>query len=219
MMPESFDLVIFDCDGVLVDSEVLSCRCLAEILGEHGMTITADEVLQRFLGRSSAAVADYFEEQTGRPLPATFRAALNRRLATAFAASLELIPGALTVLQNIGERYCLATSSDPERIEMTLRITRLAPFFDRRVFTASMVANGKPAPDLFLLAATQMNAAPGRTLVVEDSVNGVLAGKRAGMTVWGFTGGSHYASRDGDRLLAEAGADRTFHSLDELMLV
>jgi HAD superfamily hydrolase (TIGR01509 family) len=216
-MPDDFDLVIFDCDGVLVDSEVLSCRCVVDVLKAYGIEIGLEEVFDRFLGRSSAVLEAYVAERTGKPLPADFRRRLNDRLTELFESSLQTMPAARDILATLDRPFCLATSSDPQRISMTLRISRLGEFFPNRVFTASMVAHGKPAPDLFLHAAAAMGARPERTLVVEDSVNGVLAGKRAGMTVWGFTGGSHYARRDGDRLLGGAGADRTFRSLNDLI--
>jgi beta-phosphoglucomutase-like phosphatase (HAD superfamily) len=100
---------------------------------------------------------------------------------------------------------------------MTLSIAGLGDYFGDRIYSGSMVARGKPAPDLFLFAASEMGATAERTLVIEDSVNGVTAGKAAGMTVWGFVGGSHYAGRDGERLLADAGADRVFASMADFM--
>jgi HAD superfamily hydrolase (TIGR01509 family) len=123
------------------------------------------------------------------------------------------MPHIRAVLDETDLPYCLASSSDPERIRMTLSVARLAHYFDGRIYSGSMVEHSKPAPDLFLLAAAKMGAAPARTLVVEDSINGVLAGKAAGMTVWGFIGGSHYAGRDGRKSLSEAGADRVFDSM------
>lgn len=212
-----FSLVIFDCDGVLVDSEVLSCRCLADELAGHGVNISLDEVFDRFLGRSSSAVQEYFLAVTGAPLPSSFGASLRRRLSTAYAESLRLIPHVRSVLESVDTPYCLASSSDPARVQMTLGVTELDRYFGDRVYTAAMVAHGKPAPDLFLLAATSMGADAATTLVIEDSVNGVLAGKAAGMTVWGFVGGSHHAERNSARLLADAGADRVFASMTDLL--
>ena len=214
-----FDLVIFDCDGVLVDSEVLSCQCLVEVLRDYGVAISVEEVFERFLGRSSAALESYFVAHKGHALPADFHVRANTRLTEVFRQSLRLMPGVTAVLSGLDLPFCLATSSDPQRIAMTLAVSGLNRFFVDRVFTASMVKNGKPAPDLFLLAAATMGVDPQRTLVIEDSVNGVLAGKSAGMTVWGFTGGSHYATWDGNRLLAGAGADRIFKALADLKSV
>jgi HAD superfamily hydrolase (TIGR01509 family) len=210
---KSFDLVVFDCDGVLVDSEGLSCQCLVDVLGQHGVAIEFDQAFERFLGRSSSAVDDYYLAATGVRLPTQFRSDMLSRLTSVFERSLKLMPHVRAVLDATDLPYCLASSSDPERIRMTLSVARLAPYFDGRVFSGSMVEHSKPAPDLFLLAAAKMGATPAKTLVVEDSVNGVLAGKAAGMTVWGFVGGTHYSGRDGRRLLAEAGADRVFDSM------
>jgi HAD superfamily hydrolase (TIGR01509 family) len=205
----NFDLVIFDCDGVLVDSETLSCACLIELLGRHGIAVGFDVVFERFLGRSLAAVADHFTA-LGRAMPAEFSAELRARVQAAFAQSLQAMAGIESVLRSLDTAYCVASSSDLERINFSLALTGLSARFAGRMFTAQMVQRGKPAPDLFLHAAARMAAAPARTLVIEDSVSGVHAGKAAGMTVWGFVGGSHYAARDGRGLLAAAGADRVF---------
>jgi HAD superfamily hydrolase (TIGR01509 family) len=114
------------------------------------------------------------------------------------------------VLADLQIPHCVASSSDVDRVSLSLALTGLAPHFDARLYTSQMVERGKPAPDLFLYAAEKMQADPRRTLVIEDSVSGVTAGKAAGMTVWGFVGGSHYRQRDGKAMLAQAGADRVF---------
>jgi HAD superfamily hydrolase (TIGR01509 family) len=115
-----------------------------------------------------------------------------------------------SVLEGLQIPHCVASSSDADRVSFSLALTGLAPHFDNRLYTAQMVERGKPAPDLFLYAAEKMRTDPRRTLVIEDSVSGVAAGKAAGMTVWGFVGGSHYRSRDGEAILSQAGADRVF---------
>ena len=115
-----------------------------------------------------------------------------------------------SVLEGLQIPHCVASSSDFDRVSFSLFLTGLAPHFDSRLYTSQMVERGKPAPDLFLYAAERMQADPRRTLVIEDSISGVKAGKAAGMTVWGFVGGSHYQSRDGKAILGEAGADRVF---------
>jgi HAD superfamily hydrolase (TIGR01509 family) len=207
--PTGYDLVIFDCDGVLVDSEALACRCLAELLDRNGVGVGLDAILERFLGRSIAAVAEYFEARGGT-MPAGFPAELRLLVRQAFAASLRAMTDVESVLRDLDSAYCVASSSDLERVNFSLGLTGLSTLVGGRVYTAEMVRCGKPAPDLFLLAADSMNAAPARTLVIEDSVSGVKAGKAAGMTVWGFVGGSHYRARDGRALLAAAGADRVF---------
>jgi HAD superfamily hydrolase (TIGR01509 family) len=203
------DLIIFDCDGVLVDSEVLSCRCLSETLAAYGIDLGVDQALDLFLGRSLTAVFQHYEA-LGRAIPEQFAAELRTGVRAAFLSSLCPIEGVQSVLEGLRIPHCVASSSDVDRVSFSLFLTGLAPHFDTRLYTSQMVARGKPAPDLFLYAAERMRADPHRTLVIEDSVSGVRAGKAAGMTVWGFVGGSHYRSRDGQAILREAGADRVF---------
>jgi HAD superfamily hydrolase (TIGR01509 family) len=204
-----YDLIIFDCDGVLIDSELLSCNALIDLLRQHGIDVDLDLVFDRFLGRSPQAIVEYctsFE----RPLPDDFQRKLSMAVRGTFATSLKPVPGAAKVLHGLQTHDCVASSSDLERMEYALRRTGLSSLVQGHLFSAEMVRRSKPAPDLFLHAAAAMGATPGRTPVVEDSVSGVRAGKAAGMTVWGFVGGSHYARRDGRALLVEAGADRVF---------
>ncbi len=203
------DLIIFDCDGVLVDSEVLSCRCLSEALARYGISLSVDQALDLFLGRSVTAVFEHYEG-LGRPIPKQFVTELRTEIRGAFLSSLCPIEGVKSVLEDLRIPRCVASSSDVDRVSFSLSLTGLAPHFDARLYTSQMVERGKPAPDLFLYAAERMRVDPHRTLVIEDSVSGVKAGKAAGMTVWGFVGGSHYQSRDGKAILREAGADRVF---------
>ena len=203
------DLVIFDCDGVLVDSEVLSCRCLSEVLMEFGIGLSERDALQLFLGRSTKAIEQHYRE-LGQPLPDLFLPRYKSAVLRAFATALQPIKDVELVLSTLSAPRCVASSSDIDRVSLSLDVTGLTDHFGDRIYTAQMVSRGKPAPDLFLHAAAQMHAEPARTLVIEDSVSGVQAAKAAGMTVWGFTGGSHYRSREGDALLREAGADRIF---------
>jgi HAD superfamily hydrolase (TIGR01509 family) len=203
------DLIIFDCDGVLVDSEVLSCRCLSEILAGYGINLGLDQALDLFLGRSMTAVLEHYEA-SAQLIPDQFSAELRAEIRAAFLSALCPIEGVASVLKGLQIPHCVASSSDFERVSFSLSLTGLTPHFGRRLYTSQMVEHGKPAPDLFLYAAAAMQADPRCTLVVEDSVSGVKAGKAAGMTVWGFVGGSHYQSRDGRALLYEAGADRVF---------
>ena len=208
------DLVIFDCDGVLVDSEVLSCQCLSEVLGECGIALSEDEAVELFLGRSTAAVLDHYRDDC-RFVPGAFLPELKSRVLQRFSESLCPIPGIDTVVSRLESPFCVASSSDLDRVSRSLALTGLAPLFGDRLYTAQMVPRGKPAPDLFLYAAAQMRTAPQRTLVIEDSVSGVIAAKAAGMAVWGFVGGSHYASRDGRAMLYDAGADRVFDRMTD----
>jgi HAD superfamily hydrolase (TIGR01509 family) len=215
-----FDLVVFDCDGVVVDSEVLSCQCLAEVFTDFGVPMSIEVVFDEFLGRSFPAVEAYYARAAGHPLPTEFRATYRERLLALFASSLQPVPAIENVLANLPIPYCLASSSDDERLATTLAVSGLRKYFGERVFNAAMVKRGKPAPDLFLLAAARMGADPHRTLVVEDTVPGIAAAKAAGMTAWGFVGGSHFAGKAGGRgagLLAEAGADRVFASMADFV--
>jgi len=203
------DLIIFDCDGVLIDSEILSCRCLSDVLAGYGIKLGVDQALDLFLGRSVTAVREHYEA-LGHLIPEQFAAELKVRIRAAFLSSLCPVEGVSSVLEDLRIPHCVASSSDIDRVSFSLSLTGLALHFDTRVYTSQMVERGKPAPDLFVYAAERMQVDPHRTLVVEDSVSGVKAGKAAGMTVWGFVGGSHYQSRDGKAMLREAGADRVF---------
>jgi HAD superfamily hydrolase (TIGR01509 family) len=208
------DLIIFDCDGVLVDSELLSCQCLSEVLAEFGFALGVEQALDLFLGRSTAAIGQYYRER-GEILPDDFLPRLKARVFETFAGALQPIPGVGAVLSELKALRCVASSSDIDRVSLSLNVTGLAQHFDGRLYTAQMVRHGKPAPDLFLFAAGKMRADPSATLVIEDSVSGVRAGKAAGMTVWGFVGGSHYRARDGQAILSAAGADRVFARMSD----
>jgi HAD superfamily hydrolase (TIGR01509 family) len=208
------ELIIFDCDGVLVDSEELSCRCLSEALGRVGIEMSTEQALELFLGRSTTAVLEYCGA-AGQPLPANFFTELALRVRETFRTRLEPIPGVAAVLSELRLPHCVASSSDLERVRFSLELTGLAPCFEQRLFTSQMVARGKPAPDLFLHAASTMGTAPQRALVIEDSISGVMAAKAAGMKVWGFVGGAHYRLRDAGDLLRQAGADRIFAAMND----
>ena len=214
-----FGLVIFDCDGVLVDSETLSCAAVARIMERHGVACGARDALVRFLGRPASAVTDDYVRRAQRPLPADFVQQWRADLFDAFSRSLAPVEGAREAVEAVaatGAMYCIASSSDEERIGIALRKTGLWELFDKRIFSTTMGANGKPAPDLFLLAASAMGVEPQRCLVVEDSVSGVIAAKAAAMTAYGFTGGSHYAVVDQTEDLLGAGADRIVGSMRAL---
>jgi HAD superfamily hydrolase (TIGR01509 family) len=206
------DLIIFDCDGVLVDSEVLSCRCLSKVLAAYGINLGFDQALDLFLGRSTTAVLEYYQAM-GRSIPEQFSSELSAGVRASFVSALRPIEGIGSVLERLQIPHCVASSSDLERVSLSLRLTGLTPHFDGKLYTTQMVERGKPAPDLFLYATEKMQANPRRTLVIEDSVSGVTAAKAAGMTAWGFIGGSHYKSRDGKAILLGAGADRVFERM------
>ena len=189
-------LVIFDCDGVLIDSEVISARQLIEELKAYGVEMDMAFVSRHFLGRSYPVVLKEVRERWGVALPDRFEADYRARLLAAFERELQVMPGAAAAIRALRRPYCLATSSSPERLRRSLEITGLADLFVGRTFTASEVRRGKPAPDLFLHAAAAMGADPAACVVIEDSLNGVRAGLAAGMQVWRFTGGSHLKGLD-----------------------
>lgn len=187
-------LVIFDCDGVLVDSEMLSAGVLMAMMAEEGFPLSEEAFRADFLGRSFAAAAARARERFGRPLPDDFEQRYRDRLFARLASDLKPMPGAVSVLKAMAVPFCLATSSSPRRLALSLGATGLERHFAGRCFTASEVARGKPAPDLFLHAAARMGAEPRHCLVIEDSEMGVRAGLAAGMQVWHFTGGCHVAA-------------------------
>lgn len=189
-------LVIFDCDGVLIDSEVISARQLIEELKAYGVEMDMAFVSRHFLGRSYPVVLKEVRERWGVALPDRFEADYRARLLAAFERELQVMPGAVEAVGALRRPYCLATSSSPERLRRSLEITGLSTLFAGRSFTASEVPRGKPAPDLFLHAAAAMGADPAACVVIEDSLNGVRAGLAAGMQVWRFTGGSHLKGLD-----------------------
>ena len=211
----NLDLVIFDCDGVLVDSEVISCRAHAETLTRHGYPITPDQVLQRFLGRSMRQATLEVEAEMGRTLPEDFQAEVYAEVFRLFATSLEAIPHIGETLAQIALPACVASSGPPEKISASLNRVGLYDRFAPHIFSAVQVRNGKPAPDLFQFAAERMQAAPARCLVIEDSLAGITAARAAGMTVLGFHGGSHCRPGHGDTLRT-AGAVLTFDDMREL---
>lgn len=190
------EMIIFDCDGVLIDSEVISARMLIAELKGYGVEMDMAFVSRHFLGRSYPAVLKEVRDRWGVALPDRFEADYRARLLAAFARDLRVMPGVEQTIRSLRLPYCLATSSSPLRLQQSLDITGLAALFEGRSFTASEVARGKPAPDLFLHAAAQMGVDPAACVVIEDSLNGVRAGLAAGMEVWRFIGGSHLQGLD-----------------------
>lgn len=190
------ELVIFDCDGVLIDSEVISARQLIAELAEYGVKMDMTFVSRHFLGRSYPVVLKEVRERWGVALPERFEADYRARLLAAFERDLRVMPGVVDTIKSLRLPYCLATSSSRPRMEKSLEITGLSDFFQTCAFTASEVARGKPAPDLVVHAAHRMGADPARSVVIEDSLNGVRAGLAAGSQVWRFVGGSHLIGLD-----------------------
>ena len=195
----TIELVIFDCDGVLVDSEMLSKRNLALYLNELGMPHTVEEKLALYTGLSMTSAKKIIEDAWG-PLPLEFEEEFRARNRISFERDLEPISGVPEALVMIQAATCVASSGQLDRVRYSLELTGLFDHFGSSVFSANQVSNGKPAPDLFLYAARQMNTAAHNTLVIEDSPAGIQAGIAAGMTVVGFTGGSHIGPGHDDTL-------------------
>lgn len=208
-------LVIFDCDGVLVDSEAIASRVLAELLTESGFPLHAEQAIDRFTGISLPEVVAQVEAEWGRALPADFVARLRERDRAAFRVELRAIAGVAEALQVLAYPRCVASSGSPEKIRENLALTGLLEYLAPHLFSAAMVAKGKPAPDLFLYAAATMGALPARCVVIEDSVAGIRAAHAAGMQVFGFCGGGHCRPGDGEALLA-VGAARLFSRMADL---
>ncbi len=188
-------LVIFDCDGVLVDSEPLSMRVMLETLAEHGLDYSENDAYEHFLGRSLATVRNTLRNEHTLELNDAALQTMRDRLFALFRAELGPMDGIAAALDALPADLgiCVASSSQPERIRLSLEVTGLLPRFEGRIFSAAQVANGKPAPDLFLHAARTCGVAPEQCLVVEDSPSGIRAAKAAGMRVVAFTGGEHIA--------------------------
>ncbi len=206
------DLVIFDCDGVLVDSEVISCRAHADLLSRHGYPISAEEVLRRFLGVSDREARQIIEAELGRKLPEDIEQQVKRATIEVYADDLKAVAHVAQAIAAIDGPKCVASSGTPEKIRHGLTCAGLYDQLAPHIFSAVQVRRGKPAPDLFLLAAQEMKASPERCIVVEDSVPGVTGACAAGMMVLGFHGGSHCAPGHADMLRA-AGAALTFDDM------
>ncbi|GKQ39535.1 HAD family phosphatase [Streptomyces sp. A012304] len=208
-----YDLVIFDNDGVLVDSEPISNRLLAAYLTELGHPTSYEESIRDYMGSAMHRIHELIEERTGRRLPAEFDDVFHGRVFAAFERELEPVPGVVGVLEKLaadGVPYCVASSGSHERIRVGHRTTGLDRWFEEaRVFSSQDVGRGKPAPDLFLYAAERMGVAPERCVVVEDSPLGVQAAVAAGMDVYGFTAMTPAAKL--------TGADELFVGMGELV--
>jgi HAD superfamily hydrolase (TIGR01509 family) len=182
-------LVIFDCDGVLVDSEPIAVRIDVEMLAEVGLTMSEEEVIERFVGRSPEVILAETEARLGRAVPEGWFDRGEARLRELYATELKPVPGIAEALEAIADPVCVASSSAPDNVRYKLELTGLYERFAGRIFSAAEVANGKPAPDLFLHAASRMGASPSECVVIEDSRYGVEAARAAGMDVFGFAGG------------------------------
>lgn len=198
-----FDLVIFDCDGVVVDSEVITTQVLIEMTAELGLIFDEGKVFKTFIGRSNKSCEEALEKELGYRPPEDFFQDFHNRVFARYETDLKEVKGIralLEHLQKIEIPYCLASSGDFAKIRKGLSTCDLLDYFEGRIYSAQEVKQGKPAPDLFLYAANSMNTPPDNCLVIEDSKPGVLAGKTARMDVIGF------AERSCSKTLEEAGA-------------
>jgi HAD superfamily hydrolase (TIGR01509 family) len=201
--------VIFDCDGVLVDTEVIANRFLASLVTELGLPTTTEESMARYMGRSLTSVMAILTEELGAPPPDDLLRRNREAVEDAWRSELQPVPGIVEALDRITLHYCVASSGDHDRIRLSLGITGLLPRFEGRIFSATDVANGKPEPDLFLHAAKKMGFDVPRTTVVEDTVPGVQAGEAAGMRVLAYA-----RLVDADSLAAAGG--EVFSHMEEL---
>ncbi|MET0748733.1 MAG: HAD family hydrolase [Rhizobium sp.] len=210
-------LVIFDCDGVLVDSEPLSIAVLVQAMRDTGIEIDEEGAYQRFLGKSLATLIDTLETEFNVFADQAFLDRIREDLYARFRIELQPIPGISEVLDTLDMPRCVASSSQLERIKLSLGLTGLLDRLEPNIFSASMVKRGKPAPDLFLYAAKQMGVEPRKCIVVEDSPAGIMAARAAGMTVFAFTGGSHANSAHYKSELARLAPEVVFDAMPDLI--
>ncbi|MEP7050340.1 MAG: HAD family hydrolase [Pseudomonadota bacterium] len=205
-----FELVIFDCDGVLVDSEVLTNTVLRDMLVELGATVTLSDLFESFVGHPLAHCLELAGELLGQAPPEDFAMRYRERCIQVLRRELQPVPGIKAALARIDLPMCVASSGDHDKMRTTLGLTGLLDRFQDRLFSVTQVARGKPAPDVFLFAASQMGVSPDRVAVVEDTPVGVTGGLAAGMTVLG------YAGRTPRHRLLAAGATVVFDDMSHL---
>lgn len=220
MDPQPIRLVIFDCDGVLVDSEGIALEVLVGALAEKGISLTIDGAADRFLGRSLGSLAEVVRSEFGVEIDPPFLAGMREALYARFRAELKPLSGVSTLIDALKDAdvaCCVASSSQRERIELSLSVTGLLAKLSPHIFSASMVKNGKPAPDLFLHAAAEMGFATETCLVIEDSPAGINAAQAAGMRVFAFTGGSHTHHPSYGKALEQLKPDAQFDAMENLL--
>lgn len=210
MSKNRFGLVIFDCDGVLVDSELITNRVFARMLNELGIAVTLEDMFERFVGRSMPQCLELITKMLGRPVPQHFVEEYQTRSATVLRSELKAVPDIETALAAMRMPYCVASSGTHEKMQTTLGITGLLPQFRGKMYSVTEVAQSKPFPDVFLHAARQQGVAPADCAVIEDTPTGVRAGVAAGMTVFG------YCALTPKQRLIDAGAHHTFDRMRDL---
>ncbi|MFN5764932.1 MAG: HAD family hydrolase [Pseudanabaena sp.] len=211
----NLELVIFDCDGVLVDSEIIVNRVFAETLTEAGFAITYEEVSQKFVGLSFASCLEMIEQIFGRPVPTEWLALSKEREIAALKQELQATEGIADVLKELTLPKCVASNSSPRHIDLVLDLTGLLDHFDGKLYSCHHVDRPKPFPDVYLHAASQMGYAPESCVVIEDSVAGVKAGYAAGMRVLGYAPSDRHSSHH--EALIAAGAKLVFDDMRQLL--
>jgi HAD superfamily hydrolase (TIGR01509 family) len=211
----NLELVIFDCDGVLVDSEIIVNRVFAETLTEAGFAITYEEVSQKFVGLSFASCLEMIELIFGRPVPTEWLALSKEREIAALKQELQATVGIADVLKKLTLPKCVASNSSPRHIDLVLGLTGLLDHFDGKLYSCHHVDRPKPFPDVYLHAASQMGYAPENCVVIEDSVAGVKAGSAAGMRVLGYALSDRHSSHH--QALISAGAKLVFEDMRQLL--
>jgi HAD superfamily hydrolase (TIGR01509 family) len=211
----NIELVIFDCDGVLVDSEPIVNRIFAETLTEAGFTITYEEVTRQFVGKSLATCLEMIEQIYGRSVPPDLLELGKKREIEALKQELQTTSGITEVLMELTLPKCVASNSGPQHMQLVLGLTGLLHHFDGKLYSCHQVNRPKPFPDVYLYAANQMDKAPERCLVIEDSATGVRAGAAAGMTVLGYAPRDRSSSSHHEMLIA-AGAKLVFEDMRQL---
>jgi beta-phosphoglucomutase-like phosphatase (HAD superfamily) len=209
------DLVIFDCDGVLVDSEIIANGVMAECLNEAGVKLNLEQTMAFGVGKSATAVAAAVKADFGITLPANFFEDMGARIIAAYPGKLRPMDGVLELLTALKLDRCVASNSPIERVRHALVTTGLLPHFEPHLYSAAMVARSKPAPDLFLRAAQQHGVRPDRCLVIEDSLSGVAAAQAAGIPIIGFVGGSHCRAGHADAM-RDAGCVEVFSQMHDV---
>ncbi len=209
------DLIIFDCDGVLVDSEPLAAKAYERVYEKHGMPGVGTDVIAQCIGMKQADIIAKIRDLTGHHFPDHAQDDIWTETKALFTEALVPTEGLVPFLERLALKRCIASSSSLERIHHSLAVTGLAGFFGEAIFSSSMVKRGKPAPDIFLYAADRMGADPARCVVIEDSPFGVEGAVAAGMAAIGYTGGGHSHAGHGQQLVAK-GARTTCASWAEV---
>jgi HAD superfamily hydrolase (TIGR01509 family) len=191
-----YKAIIWDCDGVLIDSEALACGSEAEAFGKLGYKISTEDFIDRFMGKNSKQLFQEIEQDSGLRLEEAFqRSGAAERIKELFNSSLKAIPGIAETLNSFSVPMAVASGSSPARLAHSLTLTSLFSYFKEHIYSSEQVKNGKPAPDVFLYAAQKLGVAPQECLVIEDGIHGIAAAKAAGMDVYAYVGGSHMTEK------------------------